>query len=71
MELELATTDDIVRELRARGQLFLFVGMGTTNRKEKQLTYAFQGGTRSELLLLMEGLQQVLAEAHNENGDAE
>lgn len=72
MELELATTEDIVNELRNRGQLFLFVGLGASNRKTKQITYAYQGGTLGELMLLMEGLGQVLAESKtNEDVDVE
>lgn len=70
MELGLATTEDIVRELKRRRQFFLFVGIGPTNRKEKQITYAYQGGTHSELVVLVDGLRQLIDESYpsNENG---
>ena len=72
MDLELATTEDIVEELRSRRRLFLFVGIGASNRKVKQITYAYQGGTHGELMLLMEGLGQVLANSRsNDDVDAE
>lgn len=54
MELELATTDDIIRELRRRRKRFLFVGFETSNRQDKNLIVsAAQGTSRTDLLQLL------------------
>lgn len=58
MELELATIDDIIAELRRRQQRFLFVGVGPTNRREAEVTYAYQGESYEELCSMIGGLSR-------------
>jgi len=55
MDLEWATTPDMIEELRRRGARFVFVGMQQTNRTaDKQIVWvAGQGTSPADLLRLM------------------
>lgn len=62
MDLELATTDDVIAELRERGMHFVFVGMPGRNTSPNELYFACQGISEDELLrmvlLMQESLRQ-------------
>ncbi len=62
MDLELATIDDIIDELRRRKHRFLYVGVGQTNCAASEMTYAFQGESYEELLWMIGGLRKQLTE---------
>ena len=57
MDLELATVDDMIEELKRRGAHFVFVGISPTNLREKTMTYAFQGASPHEVVWLMRQLK--------------
>lgn len=62
MDLGLATTVDIIEELRRRGMHFVFVGMPVRNASPNELYFACQGISKGELLrmvlLMQESLRQ-------------
>ena len=53
MDIELATTEDILEELHRREIRFAFVGLQNTNLKHREVHYACQGATRDEMLKLI------------------
>jgi len=67
MELELATIDDIIDELRRRKHHFLFVGAGPTNRTESEVIYAYQGDSYEELLWMIGGLRHQVMNSSGPN----
>ena len=67
MELEIATVDDIIDELRRRKQRFLFVGVGSTNRTESEVIYSYQGESYEELLWMIGGLRRQLMDSSGPN----
>ncbi len=61
MELEFATTADIVRELRDRRMRFVLIGVENTNRdRESPVFLAGQAGGPEELVRLIELGRQAL-----------
>ncbi|MCA9108421.1 MAG: hypothetical protein KDA52_00620 [Planctomycetaceae bacterium] len=53
MNLEWATTDDLLEELHRRGTTFVFAGVPNTNRKRDQVHYACQATSSNEMLQLI------------------
>jgi hypothetical protein len=53
MDLELATTAEILEELRNREMHFIFVGMPNRNRARHEIYCACQGVSQDELLRLL------------------
>lgn len=53
MELELATVNDIVEELRRRNLRFVFVGVEATNTREHTAVVAGAGRDLVELLRML------------------
>jgi hypothetical protein len=68
VELALATTDDILEQLRGRGMRFVFAGIENSNRPHGARIYcAGQGMNRQDLLHLVRELH-VLFQV-DEDGD--
>ena len=65
MELELATIDDMIDELRRRKLRFIFVGVGPTNLREARITYAFQCASPDEVAWMVRQLRR-----HGSDGSA-
>ena len=58
MELELATVDEMIDELRRRELKFVFVGIIPTNRRAVDVTYAIQCASTGEVLWMMRQLRK-------------
>ena len=58
MDLELATIDDIILELRRRKLRFVFVGVGPSNLREAKITYALQCASPEEVIWMVRQLQR-------------
>jgi hypothetical protein len=70
MDLELATTCDIVNELHRRGMRFVFVGVENTNSSRKDLAcLAGQGSSPHDVLDLIEMGQQAFARLDDDWSD--
>lgn len=66
MDLELATTCDIIHELQRRGMRFVFVGVENTNSNREDLAcLAGQGSSPQDVLELIELGQQAFARLDN------
>ena len=68
MDLELATTMEILEELRNREMHFIFVGIPTRNRACHEIYYACQGVSQGELLLMVRLAQHRLIRNDESNG---
>jgi hypothetical protein len=53
MDLELATTEDMLMELRRRQAHFVFIGQQNTNARQGEIFYAYQGASRQELAQML------------------
>ena len=53
MDLELATTEDMLMELRRRQVHFVYVGSQNTNAAQGEIVYAYQGTSRRELACML------------------
>ena len=62
MDLELATTAEILEELRNRGMHFVFVGMSGRNRARNDIYCACQGVSQGELLRMLRLAQHRLTQ---------
>lgn len=60
MDLELATTRDILEELHRRGTHFVFAGFQPTNARSGEMLFASQAFSRGEVRQLIQVLQQCL-----------
>ena len=49
MDLEIATIDDMIEELRRRKLRFVFMGVGPTNLRESKITFAVQCASPGEV----------------------
>lgn len=70
MELQLATTHDMLDELRRRNVHFAYAGIQNTNRDELEICYECQGRSRREILQLIRRLHERIRTA-NDLGAAE
>jgi hypothetical protein len=66
MDLELATTRDILEELRKRKLRFIFVGMTERNRGTGELYFACQGRSAREAQAMLRLLQRRLAQGEGQ-----
>jgi hypothetical protein len=62
MDLELATTRDILEELRKRGMRFVFVGMTTRNGRTGELYFGCQGSSAREAHAMLRLLERRLTQ---------
>ncbi|MDA1053728.1 MAG: hypothetical protein O3C40_25040 [Planctomycetota bacterium] len=53
MDLELATTEDMLTELKRRQTHFVFIGCQNPNVPESEVVYAYQGTSRRELCRML------------------
>lgn len=61
MDLELATTRDILEELRHRDMRFAFVGLPGRNGPAEEIYFACQGCSERDLVVLLRLMQHHLA----------
>ena len=67
MDLELATTEDILMELKRRQKHFVFIGEQNTNSQHGEVIYAYQGTSRRKLARLLRFVLERLL--HGRSGD--
>jgi hypothetical protein len=67
MELKLATTADILKELGARDLHFAFVGLALRNRGRPDLHFACHGDSHREMLVLLRFLRRHIDRHHERN----
>jgi hypothetical protein len=69
MDLELATVDDIVHELKRRQVNFLLVTVSPSNRQGAELTCAYQGATPEGVRWMLQCMRQEVTGQLGGNGN--
>ncbi len=64
MDLELATSEDMLMELERRHMHFVFIGAQNTNSRQGEVVYAYQGTSHRELARLLRFVLRRLRHEH-------